>query len=199
MHLGSSLFFEQPTSNMRQSVLLLPLPMFELMRLATVWTHSAHSQALRARITPFGYTRGAGGGAVSSTTQGSSGVQPLAVMEPKRAAILFAVDRQASSCAVDFRGRPWLVNRFARMGFGYQGGLDANGQLTAVHSAFYSPHMLDARPLGALLAGMPAGETKPGGFLATEWPYRPDQEWSWNRSMRCPSSGGDSPIRPPAV
>jgi CO/xanthine dehydrogenase Mo-binding subunit len=31
--------------------------------------------------------------------------------------------------------------------------------------------MMDARPLGALLAGMPAGTTKPGGFIATEWPY----------------------------
>jgi nicotinate dehydrogenase subunit B len=52
-----------------------------------------------------------------------------------------------------------------------KGGLDANGRLIAVHSAFHSPHMMDARPLGAMLAGMPAGTTKPGGFLATEWPY----------------------------
>ena len=52
-----------------------------------------------------------------------------------------------------------------------KGALGADGRLTAVHSAFYSPHMLDARPLGAILAGMPAGVEKPGGFLATEWPY----------------------------
>src|ERR1700748_3726060 len=52
-----------------------------------------------------------------------------------------------------------------------RGGLDAHGRMVAIHSAFYSPHMMDARPLGAMLAGMPAGTTKPGGFLATEWPY----------------------------
>ena len=52
-----------------------------------------------------------------------------------------------------------------------QGALDANGHLTAVQSSFHSPHMMDARPLGAMLAGMPAGVEKPGGFLALEWPY----------------------------
>ena len=49
--------------------------------------------------------------------------------------------------------------------------LDAQGRVTAVQSAFYSPHMFDARPLGAILAGMPSGVPRPGGFLAIEWPY----------------------------
>jgi xanthine dehydrogenase molybdopterin-binding subunit B len=35
---------------------------------------------------------------------------------------------------------------------------DNRGRVTAMHSAFYSPHMMDPRPLGAILAGMPAGE-----------------------------------------
>jgi len=43
--------------------------------------------------------------------------------------------------------------------------------VTAVHSAFYSPHMFDPRPLGTLLAGMPSSTSKPGGWIATEWPY----------------------------
>jgi len=43
--------------------------------------------------------------------------------------------------------------------------------VTAVHSAFYSPHMFDPRPLGALLAGMPCSTSKPAGWIATEWPY----------------------------
>jgi CO/xanthine dehydrogenase Mo-binding subunit len=50
-------------------------------------------------------------------------------------------------------------------------GLDAQGRIVAIHSAFYSPHMSDARPLGAILAGMPSGTPRGGGFLATEWPY----------------------------
>jgi nicotinate dehydrogenase subunit B len=52
-----------------------------------------------------------------------------------------------------------------------QGALDANGHLAAVQCAFHSPHMMDARLLGGMLAGMPAGIEKPGGFLALEWPY----------------------------
>jgi CO/xanthine dehydrogenase Mo-binding subunit len=49
--------------------------------------------------------------------------------------------------------------------------LDANGSLTAVHSAFYSPHMFDPRPLGALLANMPCSTSKPQAWIATAWPY----------------------------
>jgi CO/xanthine dehydrogenase Mo-binding subunit len=49
--------------------------------------------------------------------------------------------------------------------------LDNVGRVTAVHSAFYSPHSFDPRPLGALLAGMPCSTSAPGGWIATEWPY----------------------------
>jgi nicotinate dehydrogenase subunit B len=52
-----------------------------------------------------------------------------------------------------------------------QGALDNHGRLSAVRCAFHSPHMMDARLPGAILAGMPAGIEKPGGFLALEWPY----------------------------
>jgi CO/xanthine dehydrogenase Mo-binding subunit len=49
--------------------------------------------------------------------------------------------------------------------------LDTNGHIVALHSAQYSPHMMDPRPLGALLAGMPTVTSKPGNWVATEWPY----------------------------
>ena len=41
----------------------------------------------------------------------------------------------------------------------------------ALHSAQYTPHMMDPRPLGALLAGLPTATSKPGNWVATEWPY----------------------------
>jgi nicotinate dehydrogenase subunit B len=52
-----------------------------------------------------------------------------------------------------------------------QAGLDAQGRVVAIKSAFHSPHMFDARLLGGLMAGMPAGTEYPGGFLALEWSY----------------------------
>ncbi len=74
-----------------------------------------------------------------------------------------------------------------------KGGLDANGRLVAVHSAFHSPHMMDARPLGAMLAGMPAGTSKPGGFLATEWPYDKIEN-RLEQVYAMPNVGADSPF-----
>ena len=71
-------------------------------------------------------------------------------------------------------------------------GFDTRGRITAVHSAFYSPHMFDARPLGAILAGMPAGTIKPGALLATEWPY--DRiENRLEQSFAMANIGGESP------
>lgn len=70
--------------------------------------------------------------------------------------------------------------------------MDAGGRITAVESAFYSPFMFDARPVGAMLAGAPAGTIKPGGFLATDWIYdkielRLEQVYAMN------NLGADSP------
>src|SRR5262249_15193708 len=48
---------------------------------------------------------------------------------------------------------------------------DSRGQIPALHSAEFTPHMMDPRPLGALLAGMPASTSKPGNWIATEWVY----------------------------
>jgi len=52
-----------------------------------------------------------------------------------------------------------------------RGWLGADGRLTTVNSAFYSPHQSDARMLGAILAGLPGATPAPNGWVATEWPY----------------------------
>jgi nicotinate dehydrogenase subunit B len=138
----------------------------------TVWTHSAHSQALRARIantlnTPaekvtvrwldhagqFGRTTFGGDGAESDAAI-------LSQLTGKPVRVQWTLEEDLGWSAAS----PGWVSDL-------KGGLDADGRLTAFQSAFYSPHMFDPRPLGALLAGMPAGTAKPGAFLATEWPY----------------------------
>jgi hypothetical protein len=48
---------------------------------------------------------------------------------------------------------------------------DTKGHIVAFDSAQFTPHMMDPRPLGALLAGLPTATSKPGNFIATEWPY----------------------------
>ena len=139
---------------------------------ATVWTHSAHSQALRARIANTLRTTVEKvvvrwlehAGQFGRTTFGGDGAEADAVIlsqltgRPVRVQWSLQDDLAWSATSPG-----WVSDMKA--------GLDAHGHVAAVHSAFYSPHMLDARPLGAILAGMPAGTTKPGGFLATEWPY----------------------------
>ncbi len=162
--------------------------------LATIWTHSAHSRALRARISHLVGIPVAQvvvrwldhAGQFGRTTFGGDGAEADAAIlsqltgKPVRVQWTFEEDLGWSAASPG-----WVSD--------IRGGLDPTGRLTAVHSAFYSPHMLDARPLGALLAGMPAGETKPEGFLATEWPYdriknRLEQVYAM------PNIGGDSPI-----
>lgn len=139
----------------------------------TVWTHSANSQALRARIA---HMLGAPvekvvvrwrehAGQFGRTTFGGDGAEADAVIlsqltgKPVRVQWTLQEDLAWSAASPG-----WVSD--------IQAAVDIHGRLTAVHSAFYSPHMFDARPLGAILAGMPSGAPKPGGgFLATEWPY----------------------------
>lgn len=139
---------------------------------ATVWSHSAHAQALRARIANL-----LGlpiekvvvrclehAGQFGRTTFGGDGAEADAVIlsqltgKPVRVQWTLEEDLGWSSASPG-----WTSTIKASW--------DPNGQVTAVHSAFYSPHMMDARPLGALLADLPAGTSKPDGFIATEWPY----------------------------
>jgi CO/xanthine dehydrogenase Mo-binding subunit len=138
-----------------------------------VWTHSANSQGLRARIAHMLSTPvekvvvrwREHAGQFGRTTFGGDGAEADAVIlsqltgKPVRVQWTLQEDLAWSAASPG-----WVSD--------IKGGLDANGRLIAVDSAFYSPHMFDARPLGAILAGMPSGTPKPGGgFLATEWPY----------------------------
>jgi CO/xanthine dehydrogenase Mo-binding subunit len=139
---------------------------------ATVWSQIGHLQASRARIAnilgipvekvvvrwldhagQYGRKTFGGDGA-----EADAGILSQLTGRPVR--VQWTLEEDLAWSAVS---PGWVAD--------IKGALDAGGRLTAVHSAFYSPHMLDARPLGAILAGMPAGATKPGGFLATEWPY----------------------------
>jgi hypothetical protein len=138
----------------------------------TVWTHSAQSQGLRARIS---YMLGIPvdkvvvrwmdqSGQYGRTTLGGDGAEADAVIlsqmtgKPVRVQWTLPEDMVWSSVSP-----AWVSDITAA--------LDANKRITALHSANYAPHMMDPRPLGALLAGMPTATSKPGNFVATEWPY----------------------------
>jgi CO/xanthine dehydrogenase Mo-binding subunit len=138
----------------------------------TVWTHSAQSQGLRARIA---YLLGTTpeqvvvlwlehSGQYGRTTFGGDGAEADAAIlsqltgKPVRVQWTLQEDLAWSSLSPG-----WVSD--------IQAGLDANGRVIALHSASYSPHQMDPRPLGALLAGMPCSTSKPGGWVATEWPY----------------------------
>jgi len=129
----------------------------------TVWTHSAQSQGLRARIantlgTPlekvvvrwlehsgqYGRTTFGGDGA-----EADAAILSQIIGKPVRVQWTLQEDLAWSSVS------PGWVSEI-------KGALDANGRLTAVHTAFYSPHMFDPRPLGALLAGKPCSTSKTG-------------------------------------
>jgi CO/xanthine dehydrogenase Mo-binding subunit len=139
---------------------------------ATVWTHSAQSQGLRARLAHLLSTPVEKvvvrwlehSGQYGRTTLGGDGAEADAVIlsqltgKPVRVQWTLPEDMAWSSVSPG-----WVCD--------VKAALDANGTLTALHSAFYSPHMFDPRPLGALLAGMPCSTSKPAGFLSTEWPY----------------------------
>ena len=139
----------------------------------TVWTHSANSQGLRARIAHVLSTPvekvvvrwREHAGQFGRTTFGGDGAEADAVIlsqligKPVRVQWTMQEDLAWSAASPG-----WVSD--------IKAGVDTNSRVTAVHSAFYSPHMFDARPLGAILAGMPSGTPKPGGgFIATEWPY----------------------------
>jgi nicotinate dehydrogenase subunit B len=138
----------------------------------TVWTHSAQSQGLRARLA---YMLGIPvekvvvrwmdqSGQYGRTTLGGDGAEADAVIlsqltgKPVRVQWTLQEDLAWSTVSP-----AWVSNVTAA--------LDAKGQIVAMHTAQYSPHMFDPRPLGALLAGMPTATSQPGNWVATEWPY----------------------------
>src|SRR5438552_2065908 len=138
----------------------------------TVWTHSAQSQGLRARIA---YMLGIPvekvivrwmdhSGQYGRTTFGGDGAEADAAIlsqlagKPVRVQWTLPEDLAWSSVSP-----AWVSDMTAA--------LDAKGQIVALHSAQYAPHMEDPRPIGALLASMPCAVSKPGGWVATAWPY----------------------------
>lgn len=138
----------------------------------TVWTHSSQSQGLRARIAHMlGISTNKvvirwleQSGQYGRTTFGGDGAEADAAIlsqltgKPVRVQWTLQEDMAWSSVSPG-----WVSNMRA--------GLDSNGRIAAIHTAFYQPHTSDARLLGAILAGMPCGTLKTGGWLATEWPY----------------------------
>jgi nicotinate dehydrogenase subunit B len=140
--------------------------------ITTVWTHSAQSQGLRARIA---YLLGIPvdkvvvrwmdqSGQYGRTTLGGDGAEADAAIlsqltgKPVRVQWTLQEDLAWSSVSP-----AWVSDMTAA--------LDSQGHIVALHSAQYSPHMFDPRPLGALLAGMPCATSKPGNWVATEWAY----------------------------
>jgi nicotinate dehydrogenase subunit B len=139
---------------------------------ATVWTHSAQSQGLRARIANL---LGAPveevvvrwlehSGQYGRTTLGGDGAEAdaaiLSQITGKPVRVQWTLQEDLAWSTVS---PAWISD--------VKVALDASGRISALQSEFYSPFMFDPRPLGALLAGMPCNTSKPGGFLAVEWPY----------------------------
>jgi nicotinate dehydrogenase subunit B len=140
--------------------------------LVTVWTHSSQSQGLRVRIaTTFGISLDKvvvrwleHAGQYGRTTLGGDGAEADAVIlsqltgKPVRVQWTLQEDMAWSSVSPG-----WVAD--------IRGWLGADGRLTTVNSAFYSPNQSDARMLGAILAGLPGASPAPNGWVATEWPY----------------------------
>ena len=138
----------------------------------TIWTHSAQSQGIRARISEL---LGVAtekivvrwldhSGQYGRTTFGGDGAEADAVIlslltrKPVRVQWTLQDDLAWSSVSP-----AWISD--------LKVACDSRGHITALRSAEYSPHMMDPRPLGALLAGMPANTSKPGNWIATERVY----------------------------
>jgi CO/xanthine dehydrogenase Mo-binding subunit len=139
---------------------------------ATIWTHSAQSQGLRARIANvlgqpvekvvvrwMDHS-----GQYGRTTLGGDGAEAdaaiLSQLTGKPVRVQWTLQEDLAWSTVS---PGWLSD--------IKAGLDNNGHITGLQSAFYSPHMFDPRPLGALLAGLPCNTSKPGSWIATEWSY----------------------------
>jgi len=137
-----------------------------------VWTHSAQSQGLRARIAfllgvPVDrvVVRWADhSGQYGRTTLGGDGAEAdaaiLSQLIGKPVRVQWTLEEDLAWSTVS---PAWVSDLTAAV--------DDNGHIVALHSAQYAPHMFDPRPLGALLAGMPAVTSKPGHFVAIEWAY----------------------------
>jgi nicotinate dehydrogenase subunit B len=159
----------------------------------TVWTHSAQSQGLRARIAYMLNVPSEKvvvrwldqSGQYGRTTFGGDGAEADAVIlsqltgKPVRVQWTLEEDFTWSSVSPG-----WVSD--------IQVACDASGHITALHSAFYSPHMFDPRMIGALLSSMPCSTSKKAnGWVATEWPYDKIQN-RLEEAYGMPNLGADS-------
>ncbi|WP_051669843.1 molybdopterin cofactor-binding domain-containing protein [Bryobacter aggregatus] len=138
----------------------------------TVWTHSSHSQGLRAQLAHmqqvplekvvvrwldhaghYGRTTHAGDGAEADAVL-------LSQMTGKPVRVQWTLEEDLAWSSVS---PGWIADMQASLG--------PKGDLTALRTSFYSPHMFDARMLGAILAGRPTSTSKTENWLAVEWPY----------------------------
>src|ERR1700733_8546555 len=138
----------------------------------TVWTHSANSQGLRAQIantlsTPIEkvVVRWLDhAGQFGRTTFGGDGAEGDAVILSQLSGRPVRVQWTLQEDLAWSASSPGWVEDISC-------GLDDHGCVTALRSAFYSAQSNDARIVGALLAGMPCSQPKPGNWIATEWGY----------------------------
>lgn len=156
----------------------------------TVWTHSAQSQGLRAQIantlsvpTEKVVVRWLEhSGQYGRTTLGGDGAEADAVIlsqltgKPVRVQWTLQEDLAWSTVSAG-----WVSD--------IKAGVDSNGHLIALHSAYYSTGS-DIRLLGAVLAGMPCCKSGSGGWVATEWPY--DKIQPLEEAFGIPSIGSES-------
>lgn len=160
---------------------------------ATVWTHSSHSQGLRARlalllgqpIEKVVVRWRDQAGQYGRTTYGGDGADADAVIlsqltgRPVRVQWSLEEDLAWSSLSPGFVADGSV-------------GLDAAGRLQSLRYAFYSSHQFDARLFGAILAGRPNAAYVTGAFLANEWPY--DLVPHLRQEIYGGASLGDNPV-----
>jgi len=160
---------------------------------ATVWTHSANSQGLRAQIAntlsvpiekvvvrwldhagQFGRTTFGGDGA-----EGDAAILSQLTGKPVRVQWTLQEDLAWSASSPG-----WVEDITCS--------LDGRGCVTTLRSAFYSLQSTDARIVGAILAGMPCSQSKPGYWIATEWAYDKIEN-RLEEAYGMPNLGADSP------
>jgi CO/xanthine dehydrogenase Mo-binding subunit len=159
----------------------------------TVWTHSANSQGLRAQIANTLSTAIEKvvvrwlehAGQFGRTTFGGDGAEGDAVILSRLTGKPVRVQWSLQEDLAWSASSPGWVEDITC-------GLDEDGHLTALRSAFYSPQSNDARIVGAILAGMPCSQPKPGYWIATEWPYDRIQN-RLEEVYGMPNLGADSP------
>lgn len=131
----------------------------------TVYTHSAHSQGLRAHLAdmagvPFEQVTVRwleGAGQYGRTSLGGDGAEADAVIlskhlgKPVRVQWTLQEDLEWSSASPG-----WVADLKA--------GLDADGRIVALQNDFYAPHQNDSRMLGAILSGAPEIAVRPGAM-----------------------------------